>query len=84
MRPRELRIFFDANGNLISIHQLDAEQESCVAALEVLVKNAKAVDGHTDEVYKFKLWDKLRALEGLAKHFGLVKERLDSSRSVSK
>jgi hypothetical protein len=35
--------------------------------------------GHTDEVHKFKLWDKMRALEALAKHFGLVREHLDVS-----
>jgi hypothetical protein len=47
--------------------------------LEVIVKNAKGGDGHTDKVHKIKLWDKTRALEALAKHFGLVRERLEVS-----
>jgi hypothetical protein len=72
----DIRTFFDANGNLIPIHQLDAEQRSCLAALEVLVKNAKPGDGHTAEVHKFKLWDKMRALEASRNISG-------SSRSVS-
>jgi hypothetical protein len=43
----------------------------------IITRNAKARDGHT--VHKFKLWDKTRALEALAKHFGLVKDRLEVS-----
>ena len=31
------------------------------------------------EIHKIKLWDKTRALELLATHFGLVKERLEVS-----
>jgi len=72
----DIRTFFDANGNLIPIHQLDAKQRSCLAALEVLVKNAKPGHGHTAEVHKFKLWDKMRALEASRNISG-------SSRSVS-
>ena len=46
----------------------------------MIIKNARAGDGqHTDEVHKFRLWDKTRALEALAKHFGLVTERLEVS-----
>jgi hypothetical protein len=61
------------------VQDLDEERAACLASLEVIIKNAKAGDGHTDEVYKFKLWDKTRALEALAKHFGLVAERLEVS-----
>jgi hypothetical protein len=45
----------------------------------VIIKNAKAGDGQIDEIHKIKLWDKTRALELLAKHFGLVNERLEVS-----
>jgi phage terminase small subunit len=74
----DMRKFFDANGNLIPIRDLGDDEAACLAGLEVIVKNAKA-GGHTDEVHKFKLWDKMRALEALAKHFGLVTERLEVS-----
>jgi hypothetical protein len=44
----------------------------------VLIKNAKAGDRRQiDEIHKIKLWDKTRALEALAKHFGLVKDRIE-------
>jgi len=75
----DIRTFFDEHGSLKRIQDLDDDQGACLASLEVIIKNAKAGDGHTDEVHKFKLWDKTRALEALAKHFGLVTERLEVS-----
>jgi uncharacterized protein (DUF2267 family) len=50
-----------------------------LAGLEVIIKNARTGDGVTDTIHKIKLWDKTRALEALAKHFGLVRERLEVS-----
>jgi hypothetical protein len=41
------------------------------------IKNAKDGDGQIDEIHKVKLWDKTRALEALAKHFGFVKDRIE-------
>ncbi len=73
----DVRKFFDEFGNLRPIHQLTAEQGSQLAGVEVIIKNAKAGDGITDEIHKIKLWDKTRALEMLCKRFGLLVERLD-------
>ena len=64
----DTRSFFDARGNLLPIIELTEEQGSQLAGLEVIIKNAKAGDRQTDTVHKFKLWDKVRALEALAKH----------------
>ena len=75
----DIRTFFDAKGNLKPMKDLTDEEGSMLAELEVIIKNAKAGDNHTDEVHKFKLWDKVRALEALAKHFGLLTERLEVS-----
>jgi phage terminase small subunit len=79
----DLRGFFDADGNLKPIHELTAEHGSALASLEVIIKNAKAGDGVTDTIHKFKVWDKTRALEMLAKHFGLLTERLEHLGSVT-
>jgi hypothetical protein len=78
-RTLHIRSFFDGDGNLKPIQDLTEEQGAVLASLEVIIKNAKAGDGVTDTVHKFKLWDKTRALEALAKHFGLVTERLEVS-----
>ncbi len=68
----DMRGFYDANGNLKPIHDLNEEQGASLAGMEVIIKNAKAGDGVTDEIHKFKVWDKTRALEMLAKHFKLL------------
>lgn len=70
----DTRGFFDERGNLKPIHELTAEQGAALSGIEVIIKNAKAGDGQTDEIHKIKLWDKTRALDTLAKHFGLLKE----------
>lgn len=70
----DMRSFFDDAGNLKPIRELTEEQGSLLAGLEVLIKNAKAGDGVTDTVHKFKLWDKTRALESLAKYFKLLND----------
>ena len=75
----DLRSFFDEHGNLKPMSQLSAEHGSALAGLEVIIKNAAAGDGVTDTVHKFKVWDKTRALESLAKHFGLLTERVEHS-----
>jgi phage terminase small subunit len=40
----DIRTFFDADGNLKLIQDLDDDQGACLAFLEVLVENAKAND----------------------------------------
>jgi phage terminase small subunit len=79
----DLRGYFTATGDLKPIGDLNAEQGSALAGLEVLIKNAKAGDGQTDTIHKFKVWDKTRALEMLAKHFGLLTEKLEHQGSVT-
>jgi hypothetical protein len=75
--------FFNEDGTCKRIQDLTPEQGSCLAGFEVLIKNAAAGDGHTDTIHKFRLWDKTRALESLAKHFGLLIERVDLQGEVA-
>jgi hypothetical protein len=48
----DIRSFFDEKGNLIPVKYWTEEQGSQMAGLEVIIKIAKAGDGHTDEVHK--------------------------------
>lgn len=73
----DLRSFFDDQGNLKSMKELTPEQGAVLASFEVIKKNAEAGDGQIDTVHKIKVWDKTKALQDLAKHFGLLSERLD-------
>ena len=43
---------------------------AAVASVEVIIKNAKAGEGHTDAVHKIRFNSKTRALEVLCKHLG--------------
>lgn len=79
----DLRTLFDAHGNLKPIQDLTGEEASALASVEVIIKNAKAGDGVTDEVHKIRLWDKTKALDSLAKHFGLLKESLDVTGAIT-
>lgn len=78
----DLRTFFDAAGNLKPVQDFTAEQGAQLASMEVIIKNAAAGDGVTDRVHKFKVWDKTRALESLAKHFGLLTDKVEHSGDI--
>jgi hypothetical protein len=39
-------------------------------------------DGKTDDVFRVRLADKVRSLEMLAKHFGLLVDRVDHSGAI--
>lgn len=71
------RSMFDEHGNLRPIHTLTAEQAACIGSMEVVKKNLTAGDGQVDTVIKIKTWDKTRSLEMLAKHFGLLVEKVE-------
>lgn len=66
----DIRDIFDAKGRLRPVHEWPEEVASAIAAVEV--QNGRWLT-------KVKRWDKPRALELLAKHFGLVKEQHEHS-----
>lgn len=72
----DLRSFFDEQGNMKPVTALTAEQGAALASFEVIIKNAEAGDGQTDRIHKFKVWDKTKNLENLAKHFALLTEHV--------
>ena len=74
--------FFDEKGNLKPLTQLTREESACLASMEVVLKKAQSGDGIVDRVHKIKLWDKLKALEILAKHFALLTERVEESGEI--
>ena len=78
----DVRSFFNEDGTAKRPQDWTAEQGAAIAGFEVLKKNTAAGDGVTDTIHKFRLWDKTRALEMLAKHFGLLVERLEHSGDI--
>jgi phage terminase small subunit len=73
------RKFFNADGTIKAITELDADTAACVAQFEVIVKNAQAGDGHMDTVHKIRLVDATKPLNTLAEHFGLTVQKVEHS-----
>ena len=48
----------------------------------MIKRNLTTGDGVVDTIHELKLWDKLRALEKLAKQFGLIKVRVEHQGSL--
>ena len=72
----DMREYYDAAGNLKTMAQLTAEQGAALSSVESVRKNIDSADGETDTVWRVRLWDKVRALEMLGKHFALLTERV--------
>jgi hypothetical protein len=69
----------------LGVHRGD-EAAAAVAGLDVAIKKTVGYKGdHLTSigVARVRSWDKLRALEILAKYFGLLKERIEHSGSVA-
>jgi phage terminase small subunit len=62
---------FDEAGHLRAVHELSPEARATIASIKVTKTNLTSGDGMED-VVEVKRWDKLKALEVLAKHFRLL------------
>jgi phage terminase small subunit len=56
---------------------LTPDADAALAGFEVVIKNAEAGDGHTDTIHKFKLWDKVKAIELYMKHYGMLVDKVE-------
>lgn len=79
----DVRKMFDDKGNVKPIRDLGDEEAALIAGYEVIIKNAKAGDGQTDEVLKVKLADRSRYVEMAAKHFALLTEKHEVNINVN-
>lgn len=75
--------FFDDDGRLKKPNELDEDQRATLASFEACIQNTAAGDGKQDLIHKFKAWDKTKALEMLAKHFGLLADKVEHSGDVT-
>lgn len=74
---QDVRQFFDEAGNLLAVTKLGDDAASQVASFEVIKKNAAAGDGVIDTVHKIRTVDAIKPLEMLAKHFGLLVDKVE-------
>ena len=68
----DIRTFYDSHGSLKSVSELSADSGAQLAGVETLVTRQVVTARGKQTVHKIRLWDKLRALELLAKHFELL------------
>jgi phage terminase small subunit len=78
----DMRDFYTDEGVLKQPQDWTHAQGLGVSSLDVVKRNLTSGDGQTDTVFKVKLCDRVRALESLAKHFGLLVDRVDHSGAV--
>lgn len=76
--PREA---FDAQGNLLPIHELQAHVASAIASVETEenVKRIGDVEVKTGTTRKLKFWSKTEALRDLGRFLGLFTDRTEHS-----
>jgi phage terminase small subunit len=78
----DYRALFDVKGNLRPVAEWPPELGACVTSVEVVKRNISPNDGHTDLIHRVRLADKVKALEALAKHFGLLIDRHDHTGTI--
>lgn len=88
------RKFFNADGSLKRIEELDDDTAATLASVEVIerkqnIRKVKDPDEGEDQLVneveqtkKIRLWDKVAALEKAMKHLGLLKERIEHTGTV--
>ena len=79
----DIRKLFDDSGKPLDITGLDDETAACIAGLEVM----DIYEGTGDDkefvgyIKKYKLSDKLKALEMIGRHLGMFKDKMDIQHS---
>lgn len=68
---QDVRKFFNEDGNLIPIHELDDDAAAVISGMDIdeIFEWVGDTKGHIGQTKKIKRFDKTKALEMLAKHF---------------
>ena len=73
---------YDDEGRLLPIRQMPRPIRDMLASVKSTKKNLTSGDGVQEDVVEIKRWDKIRALDSLAKHLGLLVDRVDVSGAI--
>lgn len=79
----DIRTLYDEEGRLKPLKDWDAEQGAAIQQCEVVSGNLDKGDGKRDRLTKLKTWDKVKALELLAKHFSLTVEKTEITGGIT-
>jgi hypothetical protein len=64
--------YFNEDGSLKPLSRLTQDQRAALQSLEVLTANVDSTDRKQERIHRIRTWDKVKALEILAKHFRLL------------
>lgn len=70
----DVRKFYDENGRMLEPHELDDDAAAVISAIEQTEVGKGEGDGEVVLTRKFKTWNKVAALQDLAKITGLMKD----------
>lgn len=76
------RKFFDENGNLINVSDLDDDTAAALAGLEITTERDKESED-LSFTKKIKLIDKKGALDSIARHLGMFNDKLGISGDIT-
>ena len=82
---QDVRKFFNEDGNLVPIHELDDDAAAAIAGMDIDELWAKDENGDSSQVgvtKKIKRFDKTKALEMLAKHFRIYSDAPVTNQTV--
>lgn len=75
----DVRQLMDAQGHLLPVRAWSDAAAAAVSSVKVVKHNEVAGDGQQEQAIEVKLWDKLRSLELLFRHLGMLRDRLELS-----
>lgn len=80
----DIRKLFDDSGKPLDISMLDDDTAACIAGLEVVdyFEGAGEDREFAGYVKKYKLTDKLRAIELMGRHLGMFRDKLELSGQI--
>lgn len=75
----DMRRLYDSEGNLLKPKDWPDDVARALSSMKTVKKNLTTGDGKVDDVIEPRLWDKPKALELLAKHKGLLTDKVEVS-----
>lgn len=78
----DIRKCYDACGQLLPVADWPDDVAAAISGMKTTIYNRGSGDGKQEEVVEIKRWDKVRALEMMFKHLGLLKEHVEVSGQI--